>query len=84
MFQNISVSSVIAYSLEKEFEMKQNIHNVERLLRVIVGVVLILLAFVGLKNPWFLLGFVPLITGILGWCPPYAILGISTCKLKDK
>lgn len=64
--------------------MKQNIHNVERIIRVVAGVILILLAFVGPKNPWFLLGIVPLLTGILGWCPPYAILGISTCKLKDK
>jgi hypothetical protein len=43
--------------------MKQNIHNVERAIRVIVG-----------------LAIIPLATGVIGWCPPYALFGISTCK----
>ncbi len=63
--------------------MKQNIHNVERIFRVAVGLGLISMAFLGPKNLWFLLGVVPLMTGIIGWCPPYAMLGISTCKLKE-
>lgn len=59
--------------------MKQNIHPVERLARVIVGAILMSLAFWGPANPWFLLGAIPLLTGLVGWCPPYALLGISTC-----
>jgi hypothetical protein len=62
--------------------MKQNIHNVERVVRVIAGVVLTAMAFVGPANLWFLLGLVPLATGLIGWCPPYALLGISTCPKK--
>jgi hypothetical protein len=62
--------------------MKQNVHNIERIGRVILGLGLVSLAFVGPANLWFLLGLIPLATGLLGWCPPYAILGISTCKLK--
>jgi hypothetical protein len=64
--------------------MKKNIHSVERIVRILVGLGLVSLAFVGPANPWFLLGLVPLATGLLGWCPPYAMLGINTCRLDDK
>lgn len=60
--------------------MKQNIHNIERVVRVVVGLLLVSQAVMGIKNPWFFLGVVPILTGILGWCPPYQLLGISTCK----
>ena len=33
-----------------------------------------------LENPWAWLGIIPLATGLIGWCPPYALLGISTCS----
>ncbi len=59
--------------------MKKNIHPVERVVRVVVGLGLVSLAFWGPENKLFLLGFVPVLTGLMGWCPPYAILGISTC-----
>lgn len=62
--------------------MTKNIHPIERGLRVSVGLILIALAFVGPANKWFLLGAVPLMTGLMGWCPPYQLLGINTCKLK--
>ncbi|PWU15258.1 MAG: DUF2892 domain-containing protein [Bdellovibrio sp.] len=64
--------------------MKPNIHKVERIIRVLVGIALTSLAFVGPANLWFLLGLIPLATGLLGWCPPYAWLGIDTCKLGNK
>lgn len=64
--------------------MKKNIHQMERVVRVVVGIVLISMAFVGPANLWFLLGAIPLATGLVGWCPPYALLGISTCKLEKK
>ena len=63
--------------------MKKNIHPIERSLRVIIGLILISMVFIGPKNPWFLLGIIPLLTGFIGWCPPYAILGMSTCKIKE-
>jgi hypothetical protein len=62
--------------------MKKNIHPVERGIRVAAGVALIAMAFVGPANPWFFLGVIPLATGLVGWCPPYAMLGISTCPRK--
>lgn len=61
-----------------------NIHLYERWVRVIVGVILCSLAFVGPQNYWFLIGLVPMVTGLAGWCPPYAMLGINTCKLGQK
>jgi hypothetical protein len=59
---------------------KKNVHPVERAVRVLAGLGLISMAFIGPANPWFLLGVVPLATGLIGWCSPYAIFGISTCK----
>lgn len=61
--------------------MTKNIHPAERVIRVLVGVGLTSLAFVGPENKLFLLGLVPVATGLLGWCPPYAMLGINTCNL---
>ena len=59
--------------------MKTNIHRIERAVRVLVGLALIALVFVGPKTAWGWLGVVPLATGLIGWCPPYALLGINTC-----
>lgn len=64
--------------------MKKNIHPIERIVRIVVGLGLVACAFVGPQNPWFLLGLVPLATGLIGWCPPYAIFGISTCKMNSQ
>lgn len=60
-----------------------NIHPVERILRVIIGAGITSLAFWGPQSLWFLLGIVPLLTGLTGYCPPYHLLGINTnptCK----
>lgn len=64
--------------------MQVNIHKFERVARIVLGIGLVSQAFIGLENKWFLLGIVPLLTGAVGWCPPYAILGINTCKLGNK
>ena len=61
--------------------MKKNIGKIERIIRVVVGTALCSLAFVGPQNLWFLIGVVPILTGLVGWCPPYQLLGISTCKI---
>jgi hypothetical protein len=64
--------------------MTKNIHPVERVLRVVVGLGVASLAFVGPANPLFLIGLVPVATGVVGWCPPYAVLGINTCRIGSK
>jgi len=60
----------------------QNEHSVELVLRVLVGIGLLALVFVGPKTPWGYLGIIPLVTGLAGTCPVYTLLGISTCKAK--
>jgi len=60
--------------------MKNNIGNIERIVRIVVGLAILSLTVVGPQSLWGLIGIVPLSTGIIGWCPPYAMLGISTCK----
>lgn len=57
----------------------RNEHPVERGLRVLLGLVLLALVFIGPRTPWGLLGVIPLATGLLGSCPLYTLLGISTC-----
>ena len=63
--------------------MKKNIHSVERIIRIVIGLVLVSFVFWGPQNLWFLLGLVPLATGLIGWCPPYQLLGINTCSKKE-
>ncbi len=60
--------------------MKQNIHNIERIIRVLLGIIILSLVFIGPKSWWGLIGILPILTGLSGWCPPYQLLGISTCK----
>jgi hypothetical protein len=54
--------------------MKKNIGRTERVVRVVAGFGILTLAFVGPESPWAYLGVLPLITGLVGWCPPYALL----------
>jgi hypothetical protein len=60
--------------------MKQNVGSIDRAIRAIVGIGLISLVFVGPQTVWGWIGVVPLATAVIGWCPPYALLGINTCK----
>ena len=60
--------------------MKQNIHNIERIVRIIIGLIIFSLVFIGPKSLWGLIGIMPIFTGVTGWCPPYQVLGISKCK----
>jgi len=62
--------------------MKTNTGNIERILRIIIGLALIVLTVMGTLPAWGYIGIVPLATGLMGWCPAYAIFGISTCKTK--
>lgn len=63
--------------------MPKNEGTLDRALRVIAGLVLLSLVFVGPQTLWGLIGIVPLLTGLAGYCPAYSILGINTCKLKQ-
>lgn len=64
--------------------MKANVGGIDRIARIVIGLVLIGLAATGTVGVWGWLGVVPLATGALGWCPPYAIFGFSTCAMKKE
>jgi hypothetical protein len=61
--------------------MKQNVGSIDRVIRAVLGIAIIA-AGVFYQNWWGAIGAVPLLTAIIGWCPPYALLGLSTCKTK--
>jgi len=63
--------------------MKSNVGGIDRGVRIVAGVVLIGLTVTGTVGVWGWLGVVPLATGLLGWCPPYSMLGINTCRIKE-
>ncbi len=62
--------------------MKSNVGGIDRILRIVIGLVLIGLTVTGTIGVWGWLGVVPLATGAIGWCPPYAIFGWNTCSMK--
>lgn len=62
--------------------MKANVGGIDRLLRIVVGVVLLALTAMGSIGLWGLIGIVPLATGLLKFCPVYPLLGLSTCPMK--
>lgn len=64
--------------------MKINAGGLDRALRVIAGIVLIALTLTGVIGVWGWIGVVPLLTGAVGFCPIYPILGINTCPMKSK
>lgn len=62
--------------------MSCNEHPIERVIRVLLGVALLALVFVGPKTPWGWVGIVPLLTGITGFCPLYRVLGWNFCQTR--
>lgn len=61
----------------------RNEGTADRAVRIVVGITLLALVFVGPKTPFGWIGVVPLLTGLLGSCPLYTLFGISTCKMKN-
>ncbi|MFQ3787925.1 DUF2892 domain-containing protein [Halomonas sp. A29] len=60
--------------------MRRNVGGIDKVMRVVVGAVLIGLALTGAIGAWGWVGVLPLATGLLNFCPAYGLLGISTCK----
>ncbi len=61
--------------------MKFNVGGLDKMLRIIAGVLLVASAVTGYFVPWGWIGIVPLVTGLVGWCPAYAIFGFNSCPL---
>ena len=59
--------------------LKHNVGTIDRALRIVLGLALLAIVFVGPKTLWGYIGIVPLLIGVFGTCPLYTILGISTC-----
>ena len=62
--------------------MTSNVGGIDRILRIGAGVVLVGLAATGTVGAWGWIGVVPLLTGAIGFCPVYALLGMNTCPMK--
>lgn len=66
-----------------QFLNNKNVGSIDRALRIILGLGLISLVFVGPQTPWGWIGIVPIATALLGWCPAYTLFGIKTCNTRS-
>lgn len=64
--------------------MKCNAGGIDRGVRVVAGLALIGLTLTGTIGVWGWIGVVPLLTGIIGFCPVYTLLGMNTCSTEKK
>jgi hypothetical protein len=64
--------------------LSKNVGSIDRILRIVVGLGLISLVFVGPQTPWGWIGIVPLLTAAIGFCPLYTLIGIRTCPIGNK
>lgn len=64
--------------------MKSNVGGMDKIIRILAGIVLLALAIMGIGAPWTYIGIVPLVTGLMGWCPAYLLIGVNTCPLKKE
>jgi ABC-type polysaccharide/polyol phosphate export permease len=62
--------------------MAANVGTIDRILRIVVGLILIAMVFVGPQTSWGWIGVVPLLTALIGFCPAYKLIGLSTCSIK--
>jgi hypothetical protein len=62
---------------------KTNVGGIDRVLRIVIGLVLIVLAAIGTIGVWGYIGVVPLLTGLVRTCPAYGLLGVNTCPMKS-
>jgi hypothetical protein len=62
--------------------MKLNVGGIDRILRIVAGLVLIALTLMGTIGVWGWIGVVPLLTGLVGFCPVYPLIGLNTCPMK--
>lgn len=73
---------LVIHPIATENTMNANVGGIDRILRIVAGLVLVILAILGIGSPWTWIGIVPLATGLLGWCPAYTLFGLRTCPLR--
>jgi len=80
----LGCSQASAMLTPKDQAMKSNVGSIDKVLRIVAGLALLSLVFILYGNArwWGLIGIVPLLTGSLGWCPAYTVVGPNTCPVK--
>lgn len=63
--------------------MKVNVGGIDKVLRIVAGLALVAWALLLGGPVWAWIGVVPLATGLINFCPAYALLGLNTCKIKS-
>ena len=64
--------------------MQANVGGIDRILRIVVGIALIVATVAGLIGAWGWIGVVPLVTGLFRFCPAYGLFGFNSCPMKDR
>lgn len=59
--------------------MKKNVGSTDKIIRIILGLAIIIIGIIT-QSLWGLIGLIPIVTALIGWCPLYLPFGISTCK----
>jgi len=77
--EKVSNHNIVSF---QESAMKFNVGGVDRILRIVVGIVLIALTLMGTIGVWGWIGIVPLVTGLFKFCPLYSLIGMNTCPMK--
>lgn len=67
----------------KRIKMTKNVGGIDKTIRIIAGILIIAAGFY-YQSYWGAIGLVPLLTALIGWCPPYALFGISSCKATNQ
>jgi len=57
-----------------------NVGGIDRVLRIVAGLLILSLVFVGPQTPWGWIGLIPLLTGVFSFCPLYSLIGFKTCS----
>jgi len=60
-----------------------NVGRLDQIIRIIIGILFIALAYTGVIGAWGYIGVVALLTGLMRWCPLYLMLGVQTCQLHE-
>jgi hypothetical protein len=61
-----------------------NVGQIDKIIRIVLGLALIALVFVGPQTPWGWIGVVLVVTGLVGFCPAYKLIGVNTCGVKKQ
>lgn len=64
--------------------MKKNVGSIDRILRVVIGLALVVMAATGTITVWGYIGVIPLVTGLIGTCPLYSLMGLNTCPVSSR